>query len=323
MRSSTLQLDAMVSIKAHIPEDAMSASLLGTERTGHGARIREDGLIATIGYVISEAETVWIGANNGMLVPGFAVGYDFDSGFGLVRPAMPMEGPTFELGTTATLPVGAPVTVTASGKADQIVHAEVVAKQEFAGRWEYLLEEAVFTSPAHESWSGAALIDGEGRLCGLGSLLIQGFESAKDASAANMFVPIDLLEPIIDDICEHGRRTAPPRPWLGVLVHEDRNDRLTIVGVYRNCPRRQGRTQARRRDCACRRRPGEEPGDDVAQGLESRPRRGRSADQRRARCQDPAHRCRVRRPRGISARRHRSVAPRTDVCNQTIRAGRS
>lgn len=236
MRPSTLQLDAMVSIKAHIPDDAMSASLLGTERTGHGARIREDGLIATIGYVISEAETVWIGANNGALVPGFAVGYDFDSGFGLVRPTMPMEGPTFELGTTATLSVGAPVTVTASGPADQIVHAEVVAKQEFAGRWEYLLEEAIFTSPAHDSWSGAALIDGDGRLCGLGSLLIQGFESGEDGSAANMFVPIDLLEPIIDDICEHGRRTSPPRPWLGVLVHEDQNDRLTIVGVYRNCP---------------------------------------------------------------------------------------
>ncbi len=236
MRSSTLQLDAMVSLKAHIPEDAMSASLLGTERTGHGARIREDGLIATIGYVISEAENVWIGANDGTLVPGFAVGYDFDSGFGLVMPTMPMRGPIFELGSSATVPVGAPVTVTASGKAEQIVHASVVAKQEFAGRWEYLLEEAIFTSPPHESWSGAALIDGGGRLCGLGSLLIQGFESGDESTAANMFVPIDLLKPIIDDICRHGRSMTPPRPWLGVLVHEDQDDRVTIVGVYRNCP---------------------------------------------------------------------------------------
>ncbi|WP_428101334.1 S1C family serine protease [Candidatus Rariloculus sp.] len=236
MRSSTLQLDAMVSIKAHIPEDAMSASLLGTERTGHGARIREDGLIATIGYVINEAENVWIGTNHGALVPGFVVGYDFDSGFGLVKPTMPIEGPTLELGSTATLSIGDPVTVTGSGTVDQIVHADVVAKQEFAGRWEYLLDEAIFTTPPHDSWSGAALIDGHGRLCGLGSLLIQGFETDDDSSAANMFVPIDLLEPIVDDICEHGRRSAPPRPWLGVLVHEDHNDQLTIVGVYRNCP---------------------------------------------------------------------------------------
>jgi len=233
---STLGIDAMVSIKAHIPDDAMSASLLGTERTGHGARIRADGLIVTIGYVVHEAETVWISSNEGATVPGFVVGYDFESGFGLVKPALPLPGPVIEIGSAAALAVGDPVTVTGSGGPSQVVAAEVVAKQEFAGRWEYLLDEAVFTAPAHDSWSGAALIDREGRLCGIGSLVIQGFMARGKIQTVNMFVPIDLLAPIVDDICEHGRRRSPPRPWLGMLVHEDQDDQLTIVGIYRNCP---------------------------------------------------------------------------------------
>ncbi len=236
LAGETRFLDALVSIKTLVPDDAMSASLLGTERTGHGARIREDGLIATIGYVVHEAETVWIGSRDGTTVPGFVVGYDFDSGFGLVKPSMPLEGRVIEMGTTATLAINDPVFVSGCGGPSQVVDAHVVAKQEFAGRWEYLLDEAVFTAPAHESWSGAALIDRDGRLCGIGSLVIQGFEDGIDTQTVNMFVPIDLLKPIVDDICQYGRRRAPPRPWLGVLVHEDQDDRLTIVGVYRNCP---------------------------------------------------------------------------------------
>ena len=226
----------MVSIKAHIPDDAMSASILGTERTGHGARIRADGLIATIGYLIHEAEMVWIGSSSGATVPGFVVGYDFDSGFGLVKPSMPLEGPVIELGSAATLGVGDRVTVASSGGTEHVITAQVVAKQEFAGRWEYLVEDAVFTAPPHDSWSGAALIDGAGKLCGLGSLVIQGFEIDGVAKTVNMFVPIDLLAPIIDDMCEHGRPNAPARPWLGLLVNEDKDDQLLIVGVYRNCP---------------------------------------------------------------------------------------
>jgi S1-C subfamily serine protease len=226
--------DAVVSITAHVPEDAMSAGLLGTERVGHGVRIRPDGLIATIGYVIHEAENLWIGTRE-TVVPGFVIGYDFDSGLALVKPSLPLHGPTIRLGRADALSVGDTVTVVSSGGKDPVIEARVVAKQEFAGRWEYVIDEAVFTSPTHDSWSGAALIDREGRLCGLGSLVIQGFETAGSTSTVNMFVPIELLEPIIDEICEHGRRSAPPRPWLGMLVHDDHND-LTVVGVYRNCP---------------------------------------------------------------------------------------
>lgn len=226
---------AIVSIKARIPEDAMSAGLLGTERVGHGVRIREDGLIATIGYVVNEAETVWIGSRDGVTVPGFVVGYDYDSGFGLVKPTLPLDGPTIEVGSAASLAVGDEVTILTSGNADAGLEARVVAKREFAGRWEYLLDEAVFTAPHHDSWSGASLIDRYGRLCGLGSLVIQGFEIDDDLTTVNMFVPIELLMPVVDEICEHGRRGTPPRPWLGVLV-QDEQDELMVVGVYRNCP---------------------------------------------------------------------------------------
>lgn len=233
---NTPKLGAMVSIKSVVPEDAMSASLLGTERTGHGVRIREDGLIATIGYIVHEAEMVWIGSHSGATVPGFVVGYDFESGFGLVKPSMPLDGAIMELGCAAAIRVGDQVSVTGSGGVNQIVEAEVVAKQEFAGRWEYLIEEAIFTTPPHDSWSGAALVDASGKLCGLGSLVIQGFDVRGESKTVNMFVPVDLLAPIIDDICAHGQRLTPPRPWLGMLVHENQEDQLTVVGIYRNCP---------------------------------------------------------------------------------------
>jgi S1-C subfamily serine protease len=227
---------AMVSIKTLVPDDAMSAGLLGTERTGHGTRIREDGLIATIGYIVHEAETVWIGSSTGEMVPGFVVGYDFESGFGLVKPSMQLPGPVAPIGSAHALAVGNPVTVAGAGRKDPAIEAKVVAKQEFAGRWEYLLDEAIFTAPAFDNWSGAALINQYGQLCGLGSLVIQGFETAEGLETVNMFVPIDLLLPIIDDICQYGRRQTPPKPWLGMLVHEDPDEHLTIVGIYRDCP---------------------------------------------------------------------------------------
>jgi len=231
----TPAFDAIVSIKARIPEDAMSAGLLGTERAGHGVRIRDDGLIATIGYIVNEAETIWIGSRDGTIVPGVAIGYDFESGFGLVRPTLPLPGPAIEIGSAASLSVGDDVLVVGSDAHDDGLAAEVVAKREFAGRWEYLLDEAVFTAPPHENWSGAALLDTRGRLCGIGSLAVQNFEIDDIPMTVNMFVPIELLMPIIDELCEQGRRKSPPRPWLGLLI-DDSHDRLMVVGVYRNCP---------------------------------------------------------------------------------------
>ena len=163
------------------------------------------------------------------------VGQDFDSGLALVKPSLPLQGPSMALGRADALNIGDTVSVMSSGGRAQVIEARVVAKQEFAGRWEYVLDHAVFTSPPHESWSGAALVDSHGRLCGLGSLVIQGFEMRGATATVNMFVPIELLAPIIDEVVAHGRRLSPPRPWLGMLVHDDQHD-LTVVGVYRNCP---------------------------------------------------------------------------------------
>ena len=214
----------------------MSAGLLGTKRAGHGIRVRDDGLIVTIGYVINEAEEIWIGSHDGRAVPGFVVGNDFRTGLALIRPMMPLPGRAVPIGCSDDLEVGDAVRVAGSKRADpQVVEAQVVAKQEFAGRWEYVLDEAIFTSPPHESWSGAALVDMEGRLCGVGSLVIQGFEGDESTLTVNMFVPIDILTPVMDEISARGRRQEPPRPWLGMLVHDD-DDALVVVGIYRNCP---------------------------------------------------------------------------------------
>ncbi len=229
-------LEPLVSVRTRVPEDAMTAGLLGTERSGHGIRIRDDGLIVTIGYVISEADEIWIVSSDGMAAPGVVIGNDFQSGLALITPTIPLPGPTMKLGQARDLNVGDAVTVAGSaGIESQKVQAKVVARQEFAGRWEYLLEAAIFTAPTHQHWSGAALIDPDGRLCGLGSLIIQGFEVDDKVQNVNMFVPIELLVPVIDEICDHGRRLAAPRPWLGVLAH-DEDDEVTIVGVYHNSP---------------------------------------------------------------------------------------
>lgn len=229
-------LEALVHIHAHIPDDAMSAGLLGTERTGHGIRVRDDGLILTIGYVVTEAEEIWIGSHDDRAVPGFVVGTDFRTGLAMIRPMMPLPGRSISPGSSDALEVGDPVWIAGSRRADpQVVDAEVIAKQEFAGRWEYVLDEAIFTAPPHPSWSGAALLDAAGRLCGVGSLVIQAFAVDEAVQSVNMFVPIDVLTPVMDEISIRGRRSAAPRPWLGMLVHDD-DDTLVVVGIYRNCP---------------------------------------------------------------------------------------
>jgi S1-C subfamily serine protease len=231
-----IEIEALVSIKAYIPEDAMTASLLGTERTGHGVRIRDDGLIVTIGYLINEAEEIWVTTEDGLSSAAFVVGNDFRSGLALIKPTLPLPGPSMPIAETDEIKVGDAVVIAASTESEpQTVDAQVLARQEFAGRWEYLLEEAIFSAPPHPSWSGAALMNLEGELCAIGSLVIQGFEIRGDQRTVNMSVPVQALASAIDEICEHGRRLEPPRPWLGLLVH-DEDDELTVVGVYRSCP---------------------------------------------------------------------------------------
>ncbi len=214
-------LAAVVTLKSTVPEDAFTAGILGTERSGFGVLIERSGLVLTIGYLVTEAETIWLGLSDGRTVPGHALGYDQATGFGLVQALARLDVPALPLGRSATLDVGAQVIVAGAGGRQHATAAIVVGKQEFAGYWEYLLEEAIFTAPAHPFWGGAALIGPAGDLCGIASLrLDQSKEGGSGGEQLNMIVPIELLLPILDDLKTLGGPKAPPRPWLGLYAVE-------------------------------------------------------------------------------------------------------
>ncbi len=227
-------LRAVVLIRAEIPEDAFTASILGTERVGNGAVIRDDGLILTIGYIITEAETIWLTAHDGTVVGGHALAYDFATGFGLVQPLGHLNAPMLKRGSAQFADVGANVIVIGHGGRPHALKANIFAKREFAGYWEYLLDEALFTSPAHPQWGGTALIGSDGRLLGIGSLFVQEAVNGSNVQG-NMFVPIDLLEPILDDLLKFGRSARAARPWLGMYTAETEG-RLVVGGLARGAP---------------------------------------------------------------------------------------
>ena len=227
-------LRSVVMLRAEIPEDAFTASILGTERFGNAVVIRDDGLMLTIGYLITEAESIWLTTNDGAVIPGHPLAYDFASGLGLVMPLGKLEVPALPRGSVATLATGDEAIVIGHGGRPHALKAQVFAKQEFAGFWEYVLDEAIYTTPPHPEWSGAALVDMDGQLLGIGSLFVQ--EAIDDkAVKGNLFVPIDLIEPILDDLLTRGRSSLPPRPWLGMYTGED-NGRLVVGGVATDGP---------------------------------------------------------------------------------------
>ncbi len=221
-------LKAVVGVRTQVPPDAFTAGVLGTERAGSGVVIRENGLVATIGYLITEAETVWLTSPEAGAVPGHALAYDQQSGFGLVQPLGKLGLPALAFGDSKRLSVGDQAIFAASGGRRHAIETRVVGREEFAGYWEYLLDEAVFTAPAHPFWGGGALIGTDGRLLGLGSLILQRGDERGHRLDMNMVVPIDLLTTVIDEMVTYGRVNRPVRPWLGLYVTE--NEESLVVG---------------------------------------------------------------------------------------------
>src|SRR5437764_9292148 len=222
-------LDSVVSLRAEIPEDAFTAQILGTLRAGSGVVIREDGLVLTIGYLITEASTIWLTTNKGTVAGSFPLAYDQTTGFGLVHPLGRLGVKPIERGSANSCRVGENVVMAGHGGAAHALKATVFAKREFAGYWESVLDGAMFTAPAHPQWGGAALIGAEGRLLGIGSLLVQEKIDAGTIQG-NMIVPIDLLGPILDVMVKLGRPNRPPRPWLGMYATEA-GARLVVAGL--------------------------------------------------------------------------------------------
>ena len=226
-------LMSVVGLHSIIPPDAFSAETLGTERVGNGVLI-DDGLVLTIGYLITEAEAVWLHLGDGRVVEGHALGFDFESGFGLVQALGRPGIAPLPIGSSASTRVGDKVVVGGSGGRTRSVASQIVAKQEFAGYWEYLLDEAIFTYPSHPNWGGCGLISDSGELIGIGSLQLERERSGREEHV-NMIVPIDLLGPVISDLRKFGRVNRPARPWLGMYTTEIDN-RVVVVGIASKGP---------------------------------------------------------------------------------------
>jgi S1-C subfamily serine protease len=228
-------LSSVVSVHTKVPDNAYTVQALGDERAGHGVVISDTGLVVTIGYLIVEAEQIWMTDHTGQVVPGHVVGYDQETGFGLVQALGRLNAPAMPLGSARDLHVGDPVILAGHGGTKGAVSAVIADKREFAGYWEYLLDEALFTEPPHPFWGGAALIDTDGRLCGIGSLFVQKNPGELDSFDGNMIVPIDILMPILDDLQRFGAAQHPPRPWIGALSAEA-DDRVIIVNTWDGGP---------------------------------------------------------------------------------------
>jgi S1-C subfamily serine protease len=225
---------SVTKLRADIPEDAFTAGILGSQRIGNGVVIDSAGLVLTIGYLMTEATDVWLTNDAGREIAAHPLAYDQVTGFGLVLPLQKLDAPPVSLGSSAELRAGSEVHVLSAKDFAAPQTARVLARREFAGAWEYLLEEAIFTAPAHPHWSGAALIDDRGTLVGLGSLLVREVIGGEEMNA-NMFVPIDLLKPILQSLKSTGRVDRPPRPWLGVYAVELAG-KVYVTGVVEGGP---------------------------------------------------------------------------------------
>ena len=244
-------LDAVVHLTAEIPEDAFSAQTLGKEREGNAVLISEDGLLLTIGYLVVDAHSIIIRAHGEKPIAAELIGYNHETGMAIIHALEKLSIKPIELGSSEDLEEDMSVIIAPYGGEHHSINATVASRREFTGSWEYMIDNAIFTVPIHPNWSGAALINNEGKLCGVGSLWVNDAKKSeinqlqdnadeflKDNpknSSGNMFVPIDLLEPIYDDLVSFGVASGEQRPWLGMYTSEIKNQ-LFVSGVIPGAP---------------------------------------------------------------------------------------
>jgi S1-C subfamily serine protease len=238
----TRTVNAVVGIDTTVPASARSAETLGRQRSGSGVLIDDQGLVLTIGYLLIEAETVRITTDAGLRAPATVVAYDQASGFGLVRSVVPLKLEPARLGKSSTLKADDPVLTVSGGDEGSVTAAMVVSKRPFAGYWEYLLDEAIFTAPPRADHSGAALVNAAGELVGIGSLFVRDARN-EGVMPGNMFVPIDLFSAIRSELLTKGTSSASNRPWLGISSQEQ-DGRIRVVRVSRGGPAAEAGLQA-------------------------------------------------------------------------------
>ena len=232
-------LKSVVKVRAMVPDYARSAKTLGTEREGSGVLIDDRGHILTIGYLILEAENLEVIGPDGKTISAQSIAYDHITGFGVLKAEKPFDAKPMQLGKSSEVKEGDPVLVATHGGEEGAMGARVISRKEFAGYWEYLLDDAIFTAPPHANFGGTALIDHNGKLVGIGSLYTQIAIAGLGMIPGNMFVPIDYLKPILSDLITKGRSSAPPRPWLGLNV-EEVHGRVFVTRVTSEGPAEKG-----------------------------------------------------------------------------------
>jgi len=227
--------NAVVAVKTKAIANARSVQTLGAERMGSGVLIAPSGLILTIGYLILEADQVDVTTSKGRTVPATVAAYDHATGFGLLRPIAPLDVKPIRLGTSAGIEQLDRMMIAAGGGEESVSVATVVSRRLFAGYWEYLIDGAIFTSPPRVDHSGAALINKDGELVGIGSLFVMDAMTPGERLPGNMFVPIDLLKPILEELIATGRQKGGVRPWIGLNSLEE-DGRIKVLRVSEGGP---------------------------------------------------------------------------------------
>lgn len=228
-------LDAVVKLSIRAVDDARTTDTLGAERTGTGIVISGDGLILTIGYLVLEAASILVMTGDNRIYPASVVGFDHATGFGLLRatPAPPCAPAV--LGDSGSVGELHSLLVAGHAGAGGVTGAALVSRRRFTGWWEYMIDDALFTVPPRYDHSGAALFDNAGRLVGVASLWVSDALNSGAAFPGNMFVPINLLKDVLEDLVRTGRRRGAARPWLG-LNTEQIDGQVVVTRVLPESP---------------------------------------------------------------------------------------